>query len=231
MLFILIENHVFCVPSTTAACKLFNNHRNKKVVGGNYNVLVYYKNASAPGLESVVLCNTFKWDILLFILVKNLVVCVHTTTADCKLFNNHRIKKVVGGNCNVQVNYANASTPNPEGVVLYNTFKWDILLFILIENLVVCVHTTTANCNLFNNHRNKKVVGGNYIVLVHYQNASAPSPEGVVLCNTHKWDILLGVHIHFKISKMCAVCEPRLWDTSWLTRLRNITILHPIGQL
>ena len=60
------------------------------------------------------------------------------------------------------------------------------ILFILIENLVVYVPATTANCNLFNNHRNKKVVGGNYIVLVHYENASAPDPEGVVLYNTFK---------------------------------------------
>ena len=35
----------------------------------------------------------------------------------------------------------------------------------------------------------------------------------------------------FYIPKMCAVCEPTLWDTSRLTRLRNIKLLHPIGQL
>ncbi|OEU11655.1 hypothetical protein FRACYDRAFT_244773 [Fragilariopsis cylindrus CCMP1102] len=34
--------------------------RNKSMVGGNYNVLVFYKNASAPNPEGVVLCNTFK---------------------------------------------------------------------------------------------------------------------------------------------------------------------------
>ena len=54
------------------------------------------------------------------------------------------------------------------------------ILFILIENLVVCVHTTIVDCNLFNNNRNKKVVGGNYNVSVFYKNASAPDPEGVV---------------------------------------------------
>ena len=54
----------------------------------------------------------------------------------------------------------------------------------LVKNLVVCVPSTTADCNLFNNHTNKKVVGGNYNVLVYYKNASAPDPEGVVLCNT-----------------------------------------------
>ena len=55
----LIENHSVCVPSTTVDCNLFLNHRNKKVVGGNCNVPGYYKNASAPDLEGVVLCNPF----------------------------------------------------------------------------------------------------------------------------------------------------------------------------
>ena len=69
------------LPSTTADCNSFNNHRNKKVVEGNYNVLVYYADASAPVLSNVVLWNPFKWDILWFILIKNLVACVSTTLA------------------------------------------------------------------------------------------------------------------------------------------------------
>ena len=84
---------------------------------GNYNGLVYYKNASVPDPEGVVLCNTFKYDILLFILIGNLIVCVPSTTADCNLFNNHRNKKVVGGKHNILVQYADASVPDPEGVV------------------------------------------------------------------------------------------------------------------
>ena len=89
----------FCnfVPSTTADCNLFLNHRTRKDVGGNYNVLVYYKNASAFNSKGVVLCNTFKYDLWLFILIRNLIVFVPSTTADCNLFNNHRNKKVVGG--------------------------------------------------------------------------------------------------------------------------------------
>ena len=117
---------------------------------------------------------------------KNLFVCVPSTTVDCSLFNNHRNKKVVGGNYNVLVYYKNASAPDPEGVVLCNTFKEDILLFISVENLVVCVPSTTVDCNLFNNHRNKKVVGGNYNVLVYYKNAVESNLEGVVFCNTFK---------------------------------------------
>ena len=37
----LVKNLVVSVPSTTVDGNLFNNHRDKKVVGGNYNVLVY----------------------------------------------------------------------------------------------------------------------------------------------------------------------------------------------
>ena len=54
----------------------------------------------------------------------------------------------------------------------------------LVKNLVVCVPSTTADCNLFNNHSNKKVVEGNYNALVYYKNTSAYNPDGVVLCNT-----------------------------------------------
>ena len=56
----LVKNLVVCVPSTTADYNLFNNHRNKKMVGGNYNFLVYYKNASASDPEGAVFCNPFK---------------------------------------------------------------------------------------------------------------------------------------------------------------------------
>ena len=52
---------VVCVPSTTADCDLFNNnHRNKKVVGGNCNILVHYVDVNAPIPSSVVLLNSFK---------------------------------------------------------------------------------------------------------------------------------------------------------------------------
>ena len=54
----LIENHVICVPSTTAKWISFQNHRNRKVVRGKHNILVLYVNASAPDPSGVVLCNT-----------------------------------------------------------------------------------------------------------------------------------------------------------------------------
>ena len=37
----------------------------------------------------------------------------------------------------------------------------------------------------------KKVVWGKHNVLVHYVDASAPNPSGVIFCNPFKWDIVL----------------------------------------
>ena len=135
--FILIENHVVCVPSTTAKWISFRNHRNRKFLGGKHNVLVLYVDASAPNSSSVVLWNPFKWNICLLILIKNHVVCVPWTTVKVISFCNHRSRKVVGGKHNVLVLFVDASAPNSSGVVLWNPFKWDILLFILIINRLV----------------------------------------------------------------------------------------------
>ena len=112
-----------CVPSTPAECTIIPQPKEQKVVGGNYNVLIQYVDTSAPSLEDAVLCNPFKYDILLFILVKNLVVCVPSTTADCNLFNNNRNRNVVGGNHNVLVYYKTASAPDPDDVVICYPFK------------------------------------------------------------------------------------------------------------
>ena len=58
----------FCVPASIAKWILFLNHRNRKVIGCQHNVLiVHYLNITAPNLFGVVLCNPFKWDILWFI--------------------------------------------------------------------------------------------------------------------------------------------------------------------
>ena len=138
---------------------------------------------SSATLSNKIYCCSF--------LVKNLVVCVPSTTADCNLFNNHRNRKVVKGKHNVLVLYVNDSAPNPFGVVLCNTFIWDILLFIiLLENHVACVPSTTAKWISFRNNRNRKVVGGKHNVLVLYVNVYAPDSAGAVFCNPFKWDIL-----------------------------------------
>ena len=54
---------------------------------------------------------------------------------------------------------------------------------LLIENLVIFFGATTAKSISFLNHRNRKVVGGKHNVLVHYVDASASDPSGVVHCN------------------------------------------------
>ena len=102
---------------------------NRKVVGGKHNVLVHYVEVCAPNLSDVLISNPFIWDILWFILVKNLVICVPATLAKWILFHNHRNKKRVGGKHNVLVHYVNVCAPDPAG----------ILWFILIINLVFCV--------------------------------------------------------------------------------------------
>jgi hypothetical protein len=58
--FILIENLVVCVPSTTVKQILVLNHKKRKVVGSKDSVLEYYVDASAPDLFGTVLCNPFK---------------------------------------------------------------------------------------------------------------------------------------------------------------------------
>ena len=135
LLFILIKNNVVVfVPSTPAKWASFNNLKDRNVVGGKHNILVLYVNASAPDPSDVVLCNPFKWDILLFILINNhAVVFVPSTPAKWISFRNRRNKKVVGGIHNVHISYADASAPNLFGVVLCNTFKWDILLWVHIH--------------------------------------------------------------------------------------------------
>ena len=194
---------VIFVPSTTAKRILFLNHMNKKVIGGKHNVLINSMDASAPNPSGLVLCNPFKWDILWFILIKNLVICVPTTLAKQILFLNHMNKKVVGGKHNILVHYVDVCAPNLFVVVLCNTFKWDILWFILIKNLVIFVPTTIEKQILFLNHRNKKVVEGKHNFLVHYVDVCAPNLFSVVLCNPFIWDILWFIFVK-NLVNLCA---------------------------
>ena len=57
-----------------------------KVIGGKHNALVCYVNVCAPDPAGVVLWNPFIWDILWFILIKNLVIFVRATTVK-RIFN------------------------------------------------------------------------------------------------------------------------------------------------
>ena len=122
---------------------------------------------------------------------------VPSTTAKWISFCNHRNKKVVGGKHKVLVYHVNASAPDLEGLVLCNTLSNEIFYgSSLIENLVVCVPSTTVDCNLFSNHRSKKLVGGKHNVIVHYSYASAPYPEGLVLYNTLSNEIFCCVYTY-----------------------------------
>ena len=152
---------------------------------------------SSATLSNEIFCGWF-WS-------KTCYFYVPTTFANWILFLNHRNRKNVGGKHNILVHCVNIYAPVLAGVVLWNPFKWDILWYILIKNLVIFVPTTLVERILFPNHMNKKIVGGKYNFLVHYADASALIPFVVVPCNTFKWDILLCVHIHFKSLK-CVLC-------------------------
>ena len=79
---------------------------------------------SAPSSSGVVLCNPFKWDILLFIiLIENHVIFVCATTANRISFHNHNKRKVVGGKHNVLVHYVDVSATDSSSIVICNPFK------------------------------------------------------------------------------------------------------------
>ena len=129
----LIQNHVICVPTIKVKWILFLDHRNRKLVGGKQNVLIYYVNVCAPDPPGVVVWNPFIWDILCSFLIQNHVICVPAIKAKWILFIDHRKRKLVWGKHNVLVHCVDASAPDPSGVVRCNTFKWDILLCVHVD--------------------------------------------------------------------------------------------------
>ena len=70
---------------------------------------------------------------------KSCFFCVPAIKPEWILCHNHRKRKVIGCKHNVLVYYVNVCAPDPAGVVLWNPFIWDILWFILIENLDIFV--------------------------------------------------------------------------------------------
>ena len=146
---VLIKNHIVVfVPCTAVKWISFCNHRNRNVVGGKHNILVLYVNTSAPNPSGAALCNPFKWDILLFILIKNLVfVCLLCAYHISKtiLFPQPHEQKVVGGKLNALLHYVDVCAPDPSGVLSSATLSYEIFCdSSLIKNLVVCVPSTTA---------------------------------------------------------------------------------------
>ena len=118
---VLIKNHTVCVPAITLKWFLCHNHRYRKFVGGTQSVPVHYVDDSEPTLSGVVLCNLFKWVILLFISGwKSGCCCVRVSTAKRILLINHRNGKVVGGTHNDLVHYVDDCAPNLSVVVLCN---------------------------------------------------------------------------------------------------------------
>ena len=95
----LLENLVIIfVCATTANQISFRNHRYRKVVVVEHNVVLLYVDANAPDPSGVVLWNPFKWDILCSFLIKNhTVVSVPSTAVKWISFCNHRNRKVVEG--------------------------------------------------------------------------------------------------------------------------------------
>ena len=63
------------------------------------------------------------------------------------------------------------------------TLSGDILWFILIKKLVICVPTTLAKQNFIPQQQDQKVMGDKHNVLVHFLNVCAPKSSGIVLCN------------------------------------------------
>ena len=189
-LLFLIQNLAYFVCATTAKWILSLNHRNKKVVRDKHNVLVHYVNVCAPDPAGVVLWNPFKWDTLWFILIENLVIiCVCAASVKFILFLNHRNKKVVEDQHNVLVPSVNVCAPDPAGVVLWNPFKWDTLLFhyyFWSKILLFLCACHKSIMHLFRNHMNRKVVGCQHNVLIYYVDASATGLFGVVLRNPFK---------------------------------------------
>ena len=157
-----------------------------------------------PDPSGVVLCNPFKWDILWFISIKNLVVFVPTTIiAKRFLFLNHRNRKGVGGKHNTLVHYVNVCAPDPACAAQWNPFRWD---FFWLKILLFCaVPGTTAKKTFSLNHRKRKGVTGKHNVLVDYVNVCAPDLAGVILWNAFKWDFL-----QFILTENHVVCVPAI---------------------
>ena len=160
---------MFFVCATAVKWIFFLNHRNRKVVGGKHNVLVHYMDFCAPDLAGIVFCNPFKWDVLWFILIKNLVICVPTQLAKGILFLNHMNRKVVGGTHNVLVHYVDICAPslfNKHNVLVYTMWMLVHLTHLLLpiyfvvqfdwKSCFIFWPATKEKWILFLNYRNRK---------------------------------------------------------------------------
>ena len=163
------------------------------MVGGKHNVSVYYVDVYAPDLSGVVLCNPFKWDILWIISDPKscyFCVCINSKTnfipqpQEQKSCRRHtQCSSTLCGWLCTQPIWCCPLQPFQMRYFVFNMSDIKPCFFVRLPQ--------QRNEILFLNHRNSKVVGGKHNLLVHYVNASAPNPSGVVLWNPFKWNILL----------------------------------------
>ena len=89
--------------------------------------------------SGIVVGNSFKFYVHFWSKIMGFCVCA-CNSSETDFIPQPQQWKVIGGKHNVLVCYVNVCAPDPAGVVLLNPFKWYILWFILIENLVIlCV--------------------------------------------------------------------------------------------
>ena len=115
-------------------------------------------------------------------------------------------------------------------VITYATLSDEIFCCsFLTENLFVCVPSTIEKKIIWQLQTQKKGVGGKHNILVHYVDASAHDPSGVVLCNTFIFCCVC-THCHtFKLmsSKLImSYVSYHLLDWAIL-----ITLVHSMGML
>ncbi|OEU09744.1 hypothetical protein FRACYDRAFT_248001 [Fragilariopsis cylindrus CCMP1102] len=97
--------------------------KNRKVVGGKHNVLVHYVNVCAPDPSGA---------------LSSATLVVHFDQKSCYYL-------FVGGKINALLHYVDVCAPDPSGVLSSATLPYEIFCnSSLIENLVVCVPSTTA---------------------------------------------------------------------------------------
>ena len=152
------------------------------MVGGKHNVLVYTM-WMLVHLTHLVCLKSFQIRYFVFISDQKSSFCFCAFHNSEMNFIPHPQKKKSGRRQTQCSNtlYVDFSAPNLFVVVLCNTFKWDILWFILIKNLVIFVPTALAKWILFFNHSNKKVGGCQHNALVYCVDVSAPDLQYLVL--------------------------------------------------
>ena len=140
--------------------------------------------ATEPDQKRVLPWNHFEWEISWCILLENMTICVPASHTKIKFTLQPQEQK--SGRRVIQYShtlYGGYCTQLKESFPS-ESFEWEISWCILLENMVIFVHTAAAKSSLLFNRRNKKVVGGQHNVLIYYVEAAAPDQKRVLLCNS-----------------------------------------------